>query len=250
MKENIKKNRLYIVINVSIVISMICTVALIMIVHYNDIAPYHKFYAATAFGILSIFSVGVVLLISIVHLKVKLDDLEEKIEILAVTDELTSLYNRKYFVQRLVEEFERSRRYNYPISLIIANIDLFKTYNEIHGLLAGDRLLKNIALIIKPLCRISDIVSRYGEEEFAILLPNTGEKGALVVAEKLRSNVEEFRDKKNTRPVTISLGVSAVPPDSECLPETLVYNADAALYRSKVRGSNRVVLYSAEEAVL
>jgi len=200
-------------------------------------------YSAIVSGFLSLFFI-IVLFVSTIHLKVKLTDSEIKNEILSVTDELTSLFNRNYFFQKLNEEFERSRRYNYPLSLIIANIDSLKFYNEKYGLQTGDLIIKSIAQIIKPLCRLSDTVSRYGEEEFAIILPNTNEKGAIVIAEKLRSNVEDFKFKKESFSVTISLGISTMTSDTAYSAETLIYDADTALYRSKESGSNKAVLYS------
>ena len=238
------KSRLYLIINIGITLSILSSIALIIIIYNNSLPQNKKLYSALFFGALSIISVGGILLISFFHLKTKLSELEKKIQVLSVTDDLTSLYNRKYFFQKLNEEFERSRRYNYPLSLILANIDSFKSYNEKNGLMAGDMLIKTISEIIKPLCRLSDTVTRYGEDEFAIILPNTAEKGALILAEKLRLNVEEYKFKKETEPVTISLGISTMSPDTAYSAESLIYDADTALYRSQESGKNRAILYS------
>ena len=110
------------------------------------------------------------------HLKININRLEKKIKTLTVTDDLTFLFNRSYFIQKLNAEFERARRYNYQLSLIISSIDSFKTINEKYGLNEGDLVLKSVADIIKPLCRESDTVARYGESEFAVILPNTSRR--------------------------------------------------------------------------
>ncbi len=201
-------------------------------------------YFAIISGVFSFIFASGLFFITSSHMKDRLNKSEKKIRILSVTDELTALCNRNYFFQKLKEEFERARRYNYPLSLIIADIDSFKTYNEEHGLHAGDLILKKVADIIKPQCRESDTVSRYGAGEFAVLLPNTGEKGALVIAEKLRSKVEGYRYNENSESVTISLGIASISPDSSYSAETLIYDADTALFRAKESGGNRAVLYN------
>ncbi len=201
-------------------------------------------YSAIIFGLISLFFIAAVLLISIWYLKMDLDNSKKTIQILNITDDLTGLFNRTYFLKKINEEFERARRYKYPLSLILANIDSFKTYNDQFGIKVGDQILKSVACIIKPICRESDTVARYGETEFAIILPNTGDKGAVILAEKLRSNVEEYKDRKSTEHVTISLGISTMSADSAYSAETLIYDADTALYRSNESGTNRAVLYT------
>lgn len=257
-----KFNRLYLLINISIIISIICTIILTAVIYYCNgdytgsgtlsmlnITTGEKNFSviksiAIISAVLSLFFTVLALPISISHLKVKLKCLEKEIKKLTVTDDLTSLYNRNYFIHKLNAEFERARRYNYPLSLIISNIDSLKMINEKFGLNEGDLVLKSVADIIKPLCRESDTVARYGESEFAIILPNTGEKGALVIAEKLRSNVEQYKYKKGAHPVTISLGISSMSPDSAYSAETLIYNADTALDRAKDSGKNFTVFYN------
>lgn len=259
-----KYSRLYLLINTSLVVSIICTIILTAIIYYinrgytgsdtphilNLTAGENNFSGITGIAIITaviaLFFTIFTLPISISHLKIKLEYLEKKVKILTVTDDLTSLYNRNYFFQKLNTEFERARRYNYPLSLIISNIDSLKIINEKFGLNEGDLVLKSVADIIKPLCRESDTVARYGESEFAVILPNTGEKGAMVIAEKLRSNVEQYKYRKSAHPVTISLGISSMSPDSAYSAETLIYNADTALDRAKDSGKNIAVFYDPE----
>lgn len=244
-----KHNRLYLLINTSLVISITCTVILTAVIYYSN-RDYTGSWTTLSIlkltAVVFLFFSAVTLSVSINHLKVKLKLMEKEIKKLIVTDDLTSLYNRNYFIKKLNSEFERARRYNYPISLVISNIDSLKIINEKFGLNEGDLVLKSTADIIKPLCRESDTVARYGESEFAIILPNTGEKGAMVIAEKLRSNVEQYKYNKSAHPVTISLGISSMSPGSAYSAETLIYDADTALDRAKDSGKNIAVFYNPE----
>ena len=132
----------------------------------------------------------------------------------------------------------RARRYKYPLSLIIANVDSFNIYNTNFGLNAGDTVLKNISYIIKPSCRVSDIVARYGDGEFSILLPHTDDRGSITVAEKIRARVEEYRYDKNSAPVTITLGISSLDHESVIPPDKFIDSAEKALRKAKDFGNN------------
>ncbi len=161
---------------------------------------------------------------------------------LAITDELTSLYNYRYFRNRLAGELSRAKRYNRPLSLIMLDLDDFKNYNDTYGHLQGDKALRETAKIMVRNCRESDMVARYGGEEFVIILPETDKQGALSVAEKVRqaAEVHHFPGKqKRNQHITLSLGVVQ---NSEKIssPKSLVKMADAALYKSKREGKNRV----------
>lgn len=173
----------------------------------------------------------------------ELNELNKKLIELSITDGLTGLHNHKHFYERLVEEMERARRYNNPLSLIMADIDHFKNYNDTHGHLEGDFLLKELASHMKKSVRFQDIVSRYGGEEFSIILPETGKEGAITLAERIRCSVAEQQfPHKETQPggnLTISFGVATFPDDARD-PETLVERADKALYLAKGMGRNRV----------
>ncbi|MBF0329121.1 MAG: diguanylate cyclase [Nitrospirae bacterium] len=166
----------------------------------------------------------------------------EETKILAITDGLTSLFNRRYFTERLNEEFERACRYKRELSLVMMDIDYFKKYNDTNGHPEGDKLLKDFSMIAKKIFRSSDIVSRYGGEEFVVILPETGKEMAFTIAERLRKEIEstEFAGGK-TQPdgrVTISLGVTSVYEGLKSA-DDLVKNADNLLYRAKEKGRNR-----------
>lgn len=167
----------------------------------------------------------------------------EETRLLAITDDLTQLYNHRYFVQRLNHELNRSKRYGLPLSLVMLDIDFFKTYNDHHGHIKGNEVLRGIAEVIKRQTREADIPVRYGGEEFAVILPQTGGEEALAFAERLRRRVEaEPFPEKHTQPgnnLTVSLGVAAFPNDANQSGQ-LIELADTALYRAKQLGKNRV----------
>ncbi len=167
----------------------------------------------------------------------------EETKTLAITDGMTSLYNYRYFTERLCEEFERAKRYKRDISLIMIDIDFFKKYNDAHGHPKGDILLKDFSEILRKTLRDSDILARYGGEEFVIILNETANDVAVEVAEKLRKAVElkdfEGGESQPVGRVTISLGVASYA-DGMKSTDDLVKNADNALYRAKEEGRNRV----------
>jgi diguanylate cyclase (GGDEF)-like protein len=162
---------------------------------------------------------------------------------LSVTDEQTSLFNHRYFQKRLVQELERTKRYNRPLSFIMADIDNFKSYNDRLGHPHGDIALSEVASIIIGNCREIDIVARYGGEEFAIILPETDTDGARVVAEKLHKAIlnHKFLGEKERRDqrISLSFGVSNYPKQALSASK-LIKKADEALYQAKKEGKNRV----------
>lgn len=162
-------------------------------------------------------------------------------EAAAKVDFLTRLANRRAFEQRLSEELERVRRYGGTFSLILMDIDEFKKVNDEFGHPAGDRVLKFIAGVLNEKVRTTDFVSRYGGEEFAVLLPETSVDRALVVAEKIRKTLQNssLLHGKTKIKVTVSAGVGGVKPDGESLAD-LVARVDAALYQAKKKGRNCV----------
>lgn len=166
---------------------------------------------------------------------------------LATTDRLTGLQNERVFQQSLADEFRRARRYQTPLSLILLDVDHFKSYNDAHGHPAGSRALRRLARVLRLAARETDIVCRYGGEEFALLLPHTNGPEALALAERLRARVERVRWKR--RALTISLGVCILSPD---MPRaaTLLERADAALYKAKSAGRNRVASDRADPIAL
>jgi diguanylate cyclase (GGDEF)-like protein len=167
------------------------------------------------------------------------------LEKLSILDSLTGLYNRRYFDQTLGKEFQRARRNGSVLSLLMVDIDAFKSYNDHYGHPAGDECLKQIAGVFKKIInRSNDLAARYGGEEFAIILPETPLAGALNVAEALREEVMALRINHSVSPVfpvvTISVGVAAMIPQAGDQPGNLVTAADKALYQSKAAGRNRV----------
>lgn len=158
----------------------------------------------------------------------------------SVMDPLTGLYNRRYMDGALAKELKDSERYNRKVSLLMADIDFFKRYNDSHGHQEGDRLLVKLAGIFRETVREVDVVSRYGGEEFLIILPETPCDMAQFVAERIRHSVE------TSTGATVSIGVSTYP-DDVADKEGLIEKADIALYKAKNSGRNRVQRFSPED---
>jgi two-component system, cell cycle response regulator len=163
---------------------------------------------------------------------------------LALTDGLTGLLNHRAFLDRLNQEFDRSRRYRSLLALILFDIDDFKSVNDTHGHLQGDVALEGIARILRKTSRESDILGRYGGEEFVALLPETNPEQAVMKAERIRNEIQNhsFRLNGTTVHITVSLGVATWPSSRIQKPEDLIRDADEALYRSKSLGKNRSTL--------
>ncbi|NQT85553.1 sensor domain-containing diguanylate cyclase [bacterium] len=174
--------------------------------------------------------------------------LYQRTEHMAQRDSLTELYNKRRFAEILEQKVEQARGAGRPVALIMLDVDDFKLYNDAHGHPAGDEALRQIARILLENIRADDIVARYGGEEFVIILPATGRSGARRVAETIRETVADavFGGEAISGHITMSLGV-AVFPDDAADPESLIQQADAALYRGKDAGRNRVRWAGEEE---
>jgi two-component system, cell cycle response regulator len=161
---------------------------------------------------------------------------------MATTDMMTKLKIHHYFHTLLIEEIDRARRLSRPLSIIMADIDHFKIVNDTHGHQAGDMILINVARIIKESIRQIDVASRYGGEEFAIILPGTEIHEALIVAERIRQNIEKSTLQYDNMELqaTISIGVSQYDSEQDKTKNTLIERADKALYISKRNGRNIV----------
>ncbi|HDQ26284.1 MAG TPA: GGDEF domain-containing protein [bacterium] len=168
--------------------------------------------------------------------------LYEEVEKMSVTDGLTGLYVHRYFQEKLENEIKRAARYGGNMAIVMCDIDFFKTINDTHGHLAGDQILKSMAMILKNNTTAVDTVARYGGEEFIIIMPDTDKDAAHARAVKIRKAVEahDFRYKELHIKVTISMGVAVYPGDA-ITRRTLVEKADKALYKAKEAGRNRVV---------
>lgn len=163
----------------------------------------------------------------------------------AITDELTGLFNRRYFDQKLADEFRRALRYGRPLSIILLDIDHFKSVNDELGHQVGDQILEKTGALINANLRNVDYAARYGGEEFALIMPETEGQNALIVAERLRkaytSILKEYRS--DELPLTISLGVAEYP-SSASTSDDLIAHSDVALYYSKNKGRNQSNYYN------
>ncbi|MCF8067686.1 MAG: diguanylate cyclase [Desulfobacterales bacterium] len=176
-----------------------------------------------------------------IQLKVERDQMLAKLQKLAITDDLTALYNSRHFYKELTSEINRSNRYSSNLSLMVLDIDHFKQYNDAYGHLAGNMVLIKLGQIIKSCLRKMDTAYRYGGEEFTIILPETGCKDALHVAERIRETIEKevFNpDPGTTGSITISIGITQYSHEEEMT--TFIQRADKAMYQAKKDGRNRV----------
>jgi len=161
---------------------------------------------------------------------------------MAVSDSLTGLYVRRYFMVKLQEELLRAERYKNILSIVMADLDRFKNINDTYGHDAGDRVLKAIGKFLQQNIRDVDVIARYGGEEFVIMIPETTKDAAYILAERLRKQFAELK-LENFPQITISLGIATYPFDGTEL-EDLIKNADAAMYAAKRAGRNKVVKYT------
>jgi len=167
----------------------------------------------------------------------------------ALRDGLTKIFNRRYFTDQLQKEFAFAVRHNTPLALIFIDIDHFKTINDTHGHPAGDAVLTELSALLISLLRIEDVLARFGGEEFTILCRGTDLGSAKVVAERLRVAVERgrFEVDRVRIPVTISVGVAALPDPAIRDDAAFLAGADRAMYEAKTSGRNRVVVCTPAE---
>ncbi len=174
----------------------------------------------------------------------EISDINKTLEQITNHDNLTSLYNKMYIESQIQQEFNKAKRYGNIFSVLFFDIDDFKGVNDQYGHLAGDEVLKKIAETMKNHLRQSDIIGRYGGEEFLILLPETNLESASMLAQRLRTTTESMTTqyKDTDIKVTISLGVVQFRPDIKNASQ-MIHEADLALYHSKKNGRNRVTRY-------
>ena len=161
---------------------------------------------------------------------------------MAVTDSLTGLYVRRYFMVKLQEELLRAERYTNILSILMADLDGFKNVNDTYGHDAGDRVLKTIGQFLQQNIRDVDVVARYGGDEFVIMIPEAAQDSAYILSERLRKQFSELKF-ENLPQITISLGIATYPSDGPEL-EDLIKKADSAMYAAKRAGRNKVVKYT------
>jgi len=173
---------------------------------------------------------------------------KDKLEFLAVTDDLTMIHNRRYFFSVLAAEWKRSTRYKRPLSLILFDIDHFKDVNDSYGHVVGDEVLIQIAQKIGSIVRDCDTLARFGGEEFIVLLPETDELMASGVGERIRIAISEMEiqaESYGNVTVTISGGISTKVGERGAMnPDGLIRQSDLAMYQAKEEGRNRIVTYS------
>jgi diguanylate cyclase (GGDEF)-like protein len=171
---------------------------------------------------------------------------------LSITDGLTKVYNHRYFHEFLDRELQRARRNSSTFTLLFADVDNFKQYNDVNGHLAGDEVLRELAPIFLKTTRKTDFVARYGGEEFAVILPDTVTDGSLRVAlhimQAIRTKKWLYADALPCKTITMSIGVVSYPKDA-LLKEELISKADKAMYHAKKTGKNKVCYYDKNKIV-
>jgi len=170
----------------------------------------------------------------------ELEATNAKLKETSFKDEVTGLYNRRFFSLRLEEEISRYRRFNHPVSVVVLDLDGFKTVNDEFGHAVGDDTLRDIGQILMKHSRGINVVSRYGGDEFAVLLVETAKSGARLYADRIRQVVATFPF-SHGKQVTASFGVASLPDDEATTSEELFRAADEALYAAKRAGKNQVV---------
>jgi diguanylate cyclase (GGDEF)-like protein len=170
--------------------------------------------------------------------------LYKKVQELAITDSLTQVFSRRYFLERFNEELQRSKKFELKFCFLMADIDYFKSYNDQYGHLVGDAILREVARAIKENIRQIDFVGRYGGEELSIILAETDKEQAGFAAERIRGAVEskQINVYDEELKVTVSIGISTFPDDAKDIP-AVIDTADRAMYKAKEAGRNRVCIY-------
>ena len=180
----------------------------------------------------------------------KIKELKDTLSVVTTTDNLTGLHNRKYLHERLEAEISRAKRYKTSLSCLLFDIDFFKVVNDMYGYDWGDILLKSLAEKLKSLIRKEDVLTRYGDEEFLLVLPNTPEENAFLFAERFRRDIEKMEfipaGEDERHPITISGGISTYPclENVEEDANTIIRYAEHALYNAKKRGKNKIIQFS------
>jgi len=182
------------------------------------------------------------------------DSLEEitakndELRVMSITDPLTGRYNRRYIEDYLPRELELAVRTSDPLTILMIDLDHFKEYNDTYGHLAGDRALKQLADILLDTVRKTDVVARYGGEEWIICLSHTNSNGGTKIAEKLRNAVEKniFQLKGRETRITVSIGVATAPEDGTDY-AAIVEAADTAMYLAKASGRNQIQVFTAPD---
>ena len=178
----------------------------------------------------------------------QLEEANRRLAELTITDDVTALYNQRFLYQRLEDEFERARRYGEPLSVMMLDLDYFKSVNDTHDHLFGSQVLHRVGQILRFCVRAVDVLVRYGGDEFLVLMPNTPATEAVPLAERLRAMLEsqDVGDATRSYRVTVSIGIAELGACGADNSQALLRAADNAMYLAKHRGRNQVALWSAD----
>ena len=176
----------------------------------------------------------------------QLQDANSRLEQLTLTDDVTGLFNQRFLHSRLEEEYQRARRYNSGLSVMMLDLDHFKDVNDTHDHIFGSRVLRRVGELLRNGVRDTDMIIRYGGDEFVILLPHTTGRDALIAAERLRAAIEstDVGDDGDSWHGTVSVGLASLEDSDADSPRELLRAADQALYKAKAEGRNRVAVMS------
>ena len=176
----------------------------------------------------------------------QLEEVLSKVEVLAITDPLTLLFNRRHFESVIETEFASTARYKSPASCLMIDVDHFKSVNDEYGHRTGDTVLKELSQIIKNCLRKVDTVARWGGEEFVALLPRTKKEDAFRAASRILQAIAEYKFMHIDRQVTVSIGIASIPDPAIDTAEKLVDASDSAMYEAKEKGRNQIVAVEQE----
>jgi two-component system, cell cycle response regulator len=171
----------------------------------------------------------------------QLEEVLSKVEVLAITDPLTQLFNRRHFESVIESEFASTARYKSPASCLMVDVDHFKSVNDEYGHRAGDSVLKELSQIIKSCLRKVDTVARWGGEEFTVLLPRTKKEDALRAASRILHAISDFKFPDINQQITVSIGIASIPDPAIDTAEKLVDASDSAMYEAKEKGRNQII---------
>jgi diguanylate cyclase (GGDEF)-like protein len=232
--------------------STVTAIILVVVIFFSDeglVVSSEKLATLIAYTIILLFAffISAYLSRNLREEETKLHELLQKTRELSVTDGLTTLYNQTHFFLLFRIQMEKAKRYNTPFSLIMFDMDNFKNYNDNNGHIKGSDALRRIGELMKSIFRASDMLAKYGGDEFVVILPNSDKVGAFLAADRMREAVEEEpfegREKQPLGKVTLSLGVASYPEHGQTV-EEILDGADKALYFAKKTGRNRTVIYN------
>lgn len=176
------------------------------------------------------------------QMNLQLKEMLTRVEVLAMTDSLTGLFNRRHFENIIEKEFVRAGRYQIPASCLMIDVDNFKNVNDKYSHRAGDVVLKDIATIMQKCIRDIDVAARWGGEEFIVLLPHIKKEEALIPATRILNSIADHTFSACSEQITVSIGIASVPHPSIENVDKFIHTADLALYEAKAKGRNRVEL--------